>query len=201
MTISNGPAEPFTISLETPNYLLRTIDSSDATEDWGNWLLEPTTLSALNAAPLKLDIAMIRSYIATFDRKKSHLLGIFHKESRTLIGIRALYIDWPYGEFMVNILIGQPGARAKGAMRETRDALYHHLFEDWGLEIARSSVLASNTLVNAYMQADGWQLLHSTVKPTAGGGGTIEVREYQMSRDQNRRYERRRGIFQRAKAG
>jgi hypothetical protein len=196
----NGPEEPFTIHLETENYLLRTIDSSDATEDWGSWLLEPTTLAALNAAPLKLDVAMIRSYIATFDRLKSHLLGIFEKESGTLIGIRSLYIDWFHREFMVNILIGQVGLRAKGAMRQTRDALYHHLFEDWGMETARSSVLATNTVVNAYMQADGWELVHTTTKTAAGGSAGIEVREYQMTRDQNRRYERRRGIFQQAKA-
>jgi hypothetical protein len=199
MTVSNaGPANPFTIRLETEHYILRSMDSADATESWGDWLTEPTTVRALNAAPLKLDIAMIRSYIATFDRKKSHLLGIFEKETATLLGIRALYIDWHYREFMINILIGEVGARAKGAMRETRDALYHHLFEDWGLEIA--SVLASNTLVNAYMQADGWLLIHSTQKACAGGGPMIEVREYQMTRDQNRRYERKRGIFQQAKA-
>lgn len=202
MNISNGgPDQPFTIHLETATYILRTIEPGDATEDWGNWLLDPTTLKALNAAPVKLDVAAIRNYIATFDRRKTHLLGIFDRESGTLIGIRSLYIDWHHSEFMVNILIGHAGQRAKGAMRETRDALYHHLFEDWGIEIARSSVLATNTLVNAYMQADGWQLVHKSFKPAASGDGIVEVNEYRMTRDQNRRYERRRGIFQRAKAG
>ena len=195
-----APDDARTIHLETEHYILRTLNSGDATESWADWLSEPTTARALNAAPVKLDLAAIRSYVATFDRKTSHLLGIFHKESATLVGIRAVYIDWHYREFMMNILIAQVGERAKGAMRETRDALYHHLFEDWGLEVVRASVLASNTLVNAYMQADGWSIVHTTVKAAAGGGEMIEVRDYQMTRDQNRRYERRRGIFQHAKA-
>ena len=199
-TSDSGPVRPFKICLETATYILRTIEASDATADWANWLLEPTTLKALNAAPLKLDLPTLRDYIATFDGRKSHLLGIFDKTDGTLIGIRAVYIDWHYREFMVNILIGHTGQRAKGAMRETRDALYHHLFEERGLEMARASVLATNSLVNAYMQADGWQLVLTTLKPAAAGGAMIEVHEYQMSRDQNRRYERRRGIFRHAKA-
>src|SRR5690242_13531654 len=101
---SSGPAQPLTIHLETARFIHRTIDSGDATEDWGSWLLEPSTLKALNATPIELDVAMIRSYIATFDRKKSHLLGIFEKDSGQLIGIRAIYIDWHHREFMVNIL-------------------------------------------------------------------------------------------------
>ena len=197
---STGPANPLTISIETAHYLQRSIDSADATESWGDWLLEPSTVRALNSAPLKLDLAMIRSYIATFDRKKSHLLGIFEKESGTLVGIRALYIDWHHREFMVNILIGDPGARHKGAMRETRDTLYHYLFEDLGLETVRASVLATNTAVTTYLERDGWTVIHRTQKATSGGGPMIEVLEYQWTRDQSRRYERRRGIFQQAKA-
>ena len=200
MSFNAEPASPFTIRLETPHYLLRSIDSADATESWGNWLLEPSTLKALNAAPLKLDAAMIRSYIATFDRKKSHLLGIFEKGLGQLVGIRAIYIDWPHREFMVNVLVGEIGARGKGARTETRDAIYHYMFEDLGLEIARVSILASNTPVIKLVEDVGWTLVHSTHKASAAGGERSEVREYQLTRDQNRRHERRRGIFQRAKA-
>lgn len=198
---NSGPLQPLTIHLETARYIHRTIDSGDATEDWANWLTEPSTVKALNAAPLKLDIAMIRSYIATFDRKKSHLLGIFDKEDGQLIGIRSIYIDWHHREFMVNILIGHPGQRSQGAMRETRDALYHVLFEDWGLEVVRATVLATNTFVNTYMQAEGWMIMHRSFKRAASSNEMIEVLEYQMTRDQHRRYERKRGlVYPQAKA-
>jgi hypothetical protein len=192
---SSGPAQPLTIHLETARFIHRTIDSGDATEEWCKWMLEPSTLKALNAAPINLDVAMIRSYIATFDRKKSHLLGIFDKADGKLIGIRAIYVDWHHREFMVNILIGQVGQRSNGAMRETRDALYHVLFEDWGLEIVRASVLASNAFVNTYMQAEGWSIINRTLKRAAASGEMIEVLEYQMTRDQHRRYERKRGLL------
>lgn len=200
MAFNAEPANPFTIRLETAHYLLRSIDSADATASWGKWLLEPTTLKALNAAPLELDVSMIRSYIATFDRKKSHLLGIFDKSSNQLVGIRSIYIDWHHREFMVNVLIGEVDARGKGARAETRDAIYHYMFEDLGLEIARVSILASNTPVIKLVEDVGWSLVHSTYKATASGSERTEVREYQLTRDQNRRYERQRGLFQRAKA-
>lgn len=197
---TDGPAQPVTIHIETAAYIHRTIESSDASDDWGNWMLEPSTVKALNAAPLKLDADMIRSYIASFDRKNNHLLGIFDKHDGRLIGIRAIYIDWRRREFLVNILIGQVGQRSKGAMRETRDALYHMLFEDWELEVVRATVLASNTFVNTYMQAEGWTIVRTVSKPAAGSGEMIDVHEYQMTRDQHRHYERRRGIFQQPKA-
>lgn len=201
MTMSSaGPANPFTIRLETAHYLLRTIDSNDATESWAEWLMEPTTARALNAAPLKLDVVMIRSYIATFDRKKSHLLGIFEKTSGTLVGVRAIYIDWHHREFMVNVLIGEVGARGKGARSETRDVIYHYLFEDLGLEIARVSVLSTNTAVIRLVEQVGWTLIHSSHKTSANGGPMIQAHEYQLTRDQNRRIERKRGLFPQAKA-
>ena len=201
MSISSAePANAFTIRLESAHYLLRTIDSADATESWAEWLLEPTTARALNAAPLKLDVGMIRSYIATFDRKKSHLLGIFEKEGGTLVGIRAIYIDWAHREFIVNVLVGEVGARGKGARSETRDVIYHYLFEDLGLEIARISVLSTNTPVMRLVAEAGWTLIHSTYKASATGGPMIEAHEYQLTRDQNRRLERKRGLFQQAKA-
>jgi len=197
---SSGPADPFTVQLETAHYILRSIDSADATESWGEWLLEPTTLKALNSAPIKLDAGMIRSYIATFDRTKSHLLGIFAKASGELVGIRAVYIDWPHREFMVNVLVGEIEARGKGARSETRDVLYHYFFEDLGLEVARVSVLATNAPVIRLVEAAGWTQIHSTFKAAASGGDRLEVREYQLTRDQNRRLERKRGLFQQAKA-
>lgn len=200
MTLLNEPANAFAIHLETEHYVLRSLDSADATASWGDWLAEPTTARALNAAPVKLDIAMIHSYVATFDRKKSHLLGIFDKASGTLVGIRAIYIDWPHREFMVNVLVGEVDARGKGARTETRNVIYHYMFEDLGLEIARVSVLSTNAPVLRLMNENGWTLIHSTQKPSASGGPMVQAHEFQLTRDQNRRLERRRGLFQQAKA-
>jgi len=189
------------IRLETPHFILRTIEPDDASVEWTQWRKDPTAARMLNAPQRDVSTEEIRDYIAGFDGHASHLLGIFDKLDGKLIGIRAIYVDWQRKEFVVNVLVGETAARGKGARTETRDVIYNYLFEELGLETARCTILAHNTDVLRIMDENGWQHIDTSYKPSVSGGAPVELRHFSLSREENRRGEQARALRNAAKAG
>jgi RimJ/RimL family protein N-acetyltransferase len=176
------PLTPRTIALETPHYTVRTLEPDDASESWRDWLADPDTARQLNAQPARLSLQAVRDYIASFDRTTAHLLGIFEKEGGRLIGIRAVYINQPRREFLVNVLIGERDARNKGARSETRAAMYRYFFEDLDLETARCTVLSTNAPILKVMARNGWIHERTEQRPSPQHG-TIELLHFRLPRD------------------
>lgn len=178
---------PHTIALETTDYVLRTLEIGDASETWRDWLADPETARMLNAQPAQMNVETVRNYIASFDRVRAHLLGIFEKTTGRLIGIRAVYVDRQRSEFLVNVLIGDRGARGKGARAQSRAAVYRYFFEDLDLDTARATVVADNAIVLAGMSKRGWIADGADLKTQATGHGNVEIRKFRLPRDVWRR--------------
>jgi RimJ/RimL family protein N-acetyltransferase len=176
-------SDPTKIRLETPHYLMRTVELDDASDAWAQWLTDAGTARMLNAEARPALVKDIRAYIATFDGHNRHLLGIFQKDDGALVGIRALYIDWARLDFVVNVLVGEVAARGQGAREETREVLYQHFFEVLGMQSARCTVLAHNAPILKVMDKEGWQLVDTTYRPSVGGGPQLELRSFRLTRD------------------
>jgi RimJ/RimL family protein N-acetyltransferase len=175
--------EPRKVRLETPNYILRTLEPDDASDAWSNWLQDDQTVRMLNARPELLTAQAMRDYVSRADHITSHVLGIFEKETGQLVGIRAIYVDLERREFQVNVLVGETQARNKGARTETRNVLYQHFFEDRDLLAARCTILAHNEQVLRLMDRGGWVHEHTDFKPSVNGGPAVELRHFRMSRE------------------
>jgi RimJ/RimL family protein N-acetyltransferase len=175
--------QPRTLFAETPHFLLRTLDTTDARANACAWQLDPATQANLNAPAKRYTISEFRSYIASFDRVNSHAFGIFAKDNGQLVGMRAVYINWPSLEVLVNTLIGEVGVRGKGAQRETRYAMYQFLFEDLGLESALASVVADNAYMLQNLLKTGWVHERTAHKPSATGQGLVELRLFRLTRE------------------
>ena len=174
---------PAKVWLDTPHYILRTIEPEDASDAWGQWLTHSETARMLNSPARAASIKDIREYIATFDGHNRHLLGIVQKDTGLLVGIRALYVDWTKREFVVNVLVGEVNARGKGAREETSEATYRYFFDLVGLEAATCTVLGHNAPILKVMHNNGWQLTGSTYRADTSGGAPIEVRSFRLSRE------------------
>ncbi len=174
---------PHAIALETADYIVRTLETGDASEAFREWLADPDTARMLNAPTRHLSAEAVRDYIASFDRVKAHLLGIFEKATGRLVGIRAVYINWPQREFLVNVLIGEKDARNKGARTQSRTAVYRHFFETLDLDLARATVLADNAAVLGGMSKRGWIEDGRDARPQAEGTGFVEVVRFRLPRD------------------
>ncbi len=184
--MAQPPLHARKVRLKTARYVLRTVEADDATAGWSQWMLDPAAARWLNAIPRAASADEIRNYIATFDNKASHLIGIFEKESGRLIGIHAIYIDWAYNEYQINVMVGEADARNQGARSEARPAIHQYFMEELGLEASRATVLAGHPSL-AGMQRWGWIVEHKTVKPSAAGGPPVEILHMRLTRDAWRR--------------
>lgn len=182
------PDNPHAIALETTDYVVRTLEIGDASETWRDWLADPETARMLNAQPAQMNVETVRNYIASFDRVRAHLLGIFEKAAGRLVGIRAVYVNRQRNEFLVNVLIGDHGARGKGARTQSRAAVYRYFFEDLDLRLARATVVATNDVVLAGMAKRGWIADGPEFRARAAGPGNVEVRKFHLPRDVWRRF-------------
>jgi len=180
--IPNAPA-PRTLRAESAHYLIRTLEPADATQGWCDWLMDPGAQINLNAKPTRTTIEEVRAYIASFDRRTSHIVGIFEKQSGQLVGIRAAYVDPKRRECLLNTLIGEVGARSKGAQRESRYAMHNFVFEDLDMESARASVVADNAYMLRVLAETGWVHEHTSSKPRANGEGFVALHHFRLSRE------------------
>ncbi len=78
---------PFTIAIDTTNYVVRTLEEGDDMGNWCEWLHEPNTARMLNAVPKRLSAEDFKAYVRRFDRIGAHVLGIFRREGGQLFGM------------------------------------------------------------------------------------------------------------------
>lgn len=177
------PLAARTIRLETPTYVVRTLQPGDAARDWNDWLTDPQTLRNLNARATTMTEKDLQAYIARFDRTTSHILGIFKKDTDRLIGVRSVYINPARKEFLMNVLIGERGARNQGARSETRDVIYRFFFEEFDLHAARCTVVSTNEAVLRVLARNGWVHEHTDKKSAVTGQGFVELLSFRLTRE------------------
>ena len=168
------------ISLECAHYRLRTMTAADARPDWGSWLANPTTARLLNAAPRAMNEAERASYIARFDGRSCHLLGIWEKETGAFIGFWAIYVDEARREFLLNVVVGDLGARAKGAQNDTCDRIYEHFFNRLDMAAVRCTVSDRNDKMIDHLIRRRWTHVGTTVKP---GTPPATIHAFRLSRE------------------
>jgi RimJ/RimL family protein N-acetyltransferase len=169
--------------LESANYILRTMQDADADLDWGRWTANPTTARLLNAAPREMSIAERRAYIARFDCRTSYLLGIWRRANDQLVGLWSVYVDPQRSAFSLNVLVGSADDRDQSALKETRDLLYPHFFEELGLENALCSATARNEQMIAFLKRQRWTHEGTIHKPAATGSGLTDILHFKLTRE------------------
>jgi len=174
---------PINIMIDTPNYVVRTLEENDDMGNWGDWLDEPNTARMLNAVPRKFTADDFKKYVRTFDRINSHLLGIFRREGGLLIGIWSNYIDWKRSEFLINLIIGDVPERKTHVRHETSWRVNRYFFEQLDLKFQRATTLATNIPAIRALEEKRWTLSARSTKPAADGQGNVEILLYTRSRE------------------
>lgn len=174
---------PINIMIDTPNYVVRTLEESDDMGNWSDWLEDPNTARMLNAVPKKSTAEDFKKYVRRFDRIDSHLLGIFRREGGRLIGMFSNYIDWKRSDFVMNLIIGDIPERKTHVRHETSWRVNRYFFEQLDLKFQRATTLATNIPAIRALEEKRWTLSGRTTKPTADGQGTVEILLYTRSRD------------------
>jgi len=174
---------PINIMIDTPNYVVRTLEENDDMGNWGDWLADPNTARMLNAVPKRLTATDFKRYVRTFDRINKHLLGIFRRDGGDLIGMFSNYVDWKRSEFLMNLIIGDIPKRKTHVRHETSWRVNRYFFERLDLKFQRATALATNIPAIRSLEEKQWTLSGRATKPAADGRGNVEILVYTRSRE------------------
>ncbi|MBI1211622.1 MAG: GNAT family N-acetyltransferase [Alphaproteobacteria bacterium] len=174
---------PFNITIETPNYVVRTLEDTDEMGNWGSWVADENTARMLNFAPKTLTLDDFKEYVRAFDRVDNHVLGIFRRQGGELIGMFAMYVDWTRLEFQMNLLIGDIPERKTHVRHETSYRVNRYFFEDLDLRSQFASTLSTNIPAIRALEEKNWTLCGRSAKAAADGKGNVEILHYTRSRE------------------
>jgi RimJ/RimL family protein N-acetyltransferase len=176
---------PKIIRIHSEHYLVRSIAAADASERWAGWMGDPEAIHMLNLPARTWTKADVVDYIKTFDQRGVLLLGIFEKASGAHIGILTVDVNQVTGQFLVNMLIGEPAYRRQGVTWEITVPFRDYFFETLGLKVALASVLARNIPITDYLIKTGWKRDQTLARAAKSNqdGGMLDLCLFSLSRE------------------
>jgi RimJ/RimL family protein N-acetyltransferase len=178
------------VRIDSEKYLIRTIETDDASDRWASWMSDPEVMHMLNLRPRTWMKADVLDYIKTIDQQSSLLLGVFEKQSGTHIGIFTVDVNQVQSQFRVNLLIGEPEYRNKRVTSSIAMAFHEYFFETLGLNMAMATVLGHNAPMIHYLKKNGWKLDRTVEhsRKSNADGTMLDVCVFSLSRDAWRRW-------------
>lgn len=182
-SMTNPMTTPIIISINTPNYVLRTLEENDEMSNWCDWMADPDTARMLNAPAGRLTPDDFRKYVRAFDRINHHVLGIYRRDDSCLVGLWSVYVDWAASEFLINVIVGDIPERKTGIRHETARQINRYFFEELGLKFQRANTLSTNIPAIRALEEKNWTLSARAKAPARDGSGDVEILHYTRSRD------------------
>jgi RimJ/RimL family protein N-acetyltransferase len=185
MTRTQEAARPARLNIwvNCNRYFVRTIKREDASERWAGWLADPWAMQVMNAPGRSLSKRDIADYIKGFDQRTRILLGIFEKRTLVHVGIIRADLDHRANEGLVNLLIGEPEYRGRGAMSDAAIGIIDYAFETLKLNRLTASTLARNEFIVRYLVRAGWALAPADRQQvrSASGGAMLDLRAFSLT--------------------
>ncbi|WP_040489141.1 GNAT family N-acetyltransferase [Fulvimarina pelagi] len=134
------------LQIETARFVQRHLKPSDtkAIETLRSWLADPIRMAPLNLPARELDHDVVARYVAGFDGRDRHLVGILGKDDSMLLGYRLLEINRLHARATLHVLIGDPVMRRTGVLAETMIGFYDWLFGEAGVNKIVGDIVAGN---------------------------------------------------------
>lgn len=145
-----------TIKIETKRFLLRAVNADDATQNYLNWMKNAAAIKYIDVAHENYSMQALVSYInEKTNLKNCWFLAILEKNTHTHIGnIKFEPINLATKEAVMGVLIGDAGWRGKSVFQEVFQVCQKYLYDNFGIEIIKLGVDASNTAaIRAYEKA------------------------------------------------
>jgi len=174
---------PINILINTPNYVLRTLEENDEMSNWCDWMADPDTARMLNAPAGKLTPEDFRKYVRAFDRINHHVLGVYRRNDNRLVGLWSVYVDWAASDFLINVIVGDIPERKTDIRHETARQINRYFFEELGLKFQRANTLSTNIPAIRALEAKNWTLSARGKAPSRDGNGHVEILHFTRSRD------------------
>ena len=136
------PGEP--LRLETERFRLRSLTPADATITYVSWWNDPEVQEGLNFPARGWDRQRAIKHISQFNNKTAFHLGIFCKDTDSMIGFFAAFPDPHTKVAKTNIVIGEKDYWGKNVVQEVRARMLSFLFEVMGMEKVKGEIQGRN---------------------------------------------------------
>lgn len=174
---------PNDIILETPNFYMRRINVSDASERVGAWFEQPEVCEGLNLAPGRKSKSELEAWFASFDQHANRINGMFDKRNDLMITIGNSQFNWEISRVMMNIVVGEPAYRHCGAVLEGLVPVRDYVFETLKMKVMTATALATNKPIIAILENTG-SVRNQTLKNykiSAKSGQPIDLHLYSQT--------------------
>ena len=144
------------ICIKTSRFLIRPLQTSDASNEYLKWMSDEVALKYIVAASGTKTLRALEHYIFEKTQRKDCLfLGIFDNKTGEHIGnIKYEPICFDSKEAVVGVLIGNPMYRGKNVFHEVFLASQNWLLEHWSIEKIILGVDRKNiAAINAYKKS------------------------------------------------
>jgi [ribosomal protein S5]-alanine N-acetyltransferase len=185
MTPMKPPTPGRPVLLQTKRFALRSLNPTDASERWINWLKDPEVMGPLNTPIMAWATDQLRSYIAGADNNRLYLIGIFDLASRAQMGFFRIEADPFHRRAIFNVVLGEKAWWGKGVINETREALLDEFFDNRGIEKVVGMPLARNFPAVFNYKAQGWHL-EGTLRGhciSTSGGPRLDQYQFGLTKD------------------
>jgi RimJ/RimL family protein N-acetyltransferase len=147
---------PPDLALETRRFMLRRLNSADASEELASWTEDAWTAEMLNTRQRSWSMAEQRAFFAAFEgQADKKLLGIWRRDDTRPIGLYQLQLQPALATFLISHIIGDISWRGKGVAEETAEAIYEYFFDRLGYAKAKANVMPRNRAVLWLLLRDG----------------------------------------------
>lgn len=144
------------IILETPNFYMRRISPTDASERIGAWFEQAEIAEGLNAAPVRKSVAEVEKWFASFDQQTNRVNGMFDKRNDLLVTIANSQFNWEAGRVMMNLVVGEAAYRHCGVILEASVPVRDFYFDEMHMKVVTGTALATNRTIVAFLENTGF---------------------------------------------
>jgi RimJ/RimL family protein N-acetyltransferase len=128
----------------TENFRLRSLQPRDVTPRFVEWYQDDDMRAGLNIGPRNWTVVEMQQFVMSFDNLARYIIGIFHKQSETLVGFYTLDVNLQHKTAQMAAGIGEREFWGKNVLIETTPRLVRHLFDFRGIDKVAAPVLAKN---------------------------------------------------------
>jgi len=171
------------VILNTDKYILKTLSSSDATNEYLSWLKDKKVSRTLDIDGEKQTIETITNYIESHNNSTDFLFGIFTKYKNIHIGNISLRFHPKHKMANIGIMIGNKKYWGKGVPLETRSKVIDWLFEGFDCNKIEAGCYSINFPSIYNFQKQNWNMEGVLKSHRIVEGRSVDLVLFGMDRD------------------
>lgn len=131
------------LTLETPNYILKTVEPDTLPEEMVEWFRDPDVMRYMND-PMNQSLEQLKNRFSKVDNKYLFAFIIWTREDPKPIGLFRFYIEKSNSKAETSIVIGNKDYWGKNVALEVRECILKFLFNSMKLNKVSGSVRGRN---------------------------------------------------------